>query len=206
MKILQSDIETRDINLIIGEYGIALDDSQVYEIQSADESTVTLTVDELNDYPWAEHYDIESNDFMSGIVHGLGLLFIVENHLLKSFTDACKADAIEGGKEYPQEPDKTLEEYQSEYKSSKAMLSHSDNDNPLIVALRKAEPPSKKKVTEQKSRAKKYLTGAKYGKFLDRTAKMLVNQFQEKYGAKAFHLEPRQIAFFIFNGNSFDTK
>jgi hypothetical protein len=204
MKILQSNIETRDINLLIGDYGFSLPDDEVFQIEQLDGALLTLNINELNDYKWAEFYDIEDDETMLQIIKGLRLLGIVESWQLKVFDEICLADPFD---KVPEKipPVRTIEELQHDFTSTASFLKHSERDNnPLTIALKKLNPPDRKRVSEQKSKTRNLLTTANYGKFQNRVAKRLMDEFQEKYGNKVFHCEPRQLAYFIYNGNSFD--
>lgn len=204
MKILQNDVQTRDINLLIGEYGFSLPDDEVYQIELSDESLITLNINELNDYEWAKFYDISDDETMLLIIKGLRLHGIVESWLLKEFSNSHLNDPFD---KVPVSipPTRTTEEIQHDYESTVLFLKYSERDsNPLTIALKKLNPPDSKRVSEQKSKARKLLTTANYGKFQNRVAKRLMDEFQVKYGNKSFHCEPRQIAYFIFNNGSFD--
>lgn len=208
MIVLQQDIETRDINLVIGEYGIALDEMQVYTIELKDDSTITLNVDELNEYKWAKHYDIKSHAFITGIIAELTVNNFLDNYLLKSF--AIENDVSENNVKHSV-PDEIrgIEFYIGQLKAIANHVKHEQDEsgghnNPLIKALKQKVPPDNKRVREQKSKTKTLLKTKKYGQFRDSVAKRLVDEYQDKYGPKGFIIEPRQAAYFIFNNNSFD--
>jgi hypothetical protein len=206
MIIIQPDIETRDINLVIGEYGISLSPELVYTVKPYESDAQVLNVDELNEFEWDKHFNITDLDTMYWVIHGLVLHGELDDTFTIQFSEICRAEEKVDGLAFPESKPSDLESYQSLFKSAASIVARNDeeNNNPLAQALKQKEPPTKEQLYPKKSNAKKYLTRAKYGKFQRRVANRLVNEFHEKYGDKVFHMEVREVAYFIYNNNSFD--
>jgi hypothetical protein len=202
--IIQDNVKSKDINLVIGRFALSLNENATYEMEFEDGVYLSLSVDELNSVNWGDLCPLHHDDYMIGIISQLIISKCFEyqntNECIESFQ-----------KNHPEEVLSSEEHARSLELPLKELIERFDGLNRwhdkyqcsrLDRALERGDSPSSP--AQKKSRAKSLLLTPKYGKFRKTVATKLLDDFQSTYGDKAFHLEPREVAYFIFNGNSFD--
>jgi hypothetical protein len=206
MIIIQPDIETRDINLVIGEYGISLNPELVYTVEPYQSPAQVLSVDELNEYPWDKHFNINDLDTMYHVIFDLAVHGYLDDIATIQQGENCRAQEKAEGLEFPDSKPKELKYYQNIFKCGSNIIArdNEENNNPLLNALKRKDAPTKEQLYPKKSNAKQYLTRVKYGKFQRRVANRLVDELHQLHGDKLFWMEVREIAYYIYNNGSFD--
>jgi hypothetical protein len=227
--VLLQDIENKDINLIIGRFGLHVNEQASYSMELKDDEYSNLNIDELNCIDWDELIPLHRDDFTISIICELVIGKSFEYHNSNDYlTETIKAyeKSIASGEgktsngniwfkdgnffkgelftkeEHAQPVELPLSKLIQGLDSFKSWHGVHHSHTILDKALARADNPLS--ATQKKSRAKSLLLTNKYGKFRRQVATKLIDDFQVTHGDKAFHLEPREIAFYIFNGNSFE--